>query len=758
MNKKIFVCIAAAVLCCGFRSYSQGQPIGYWRAHMPYNNAISAATDGVTVFAASDESFFTYNAANDELSTYSKVEGMADVGMAYLAYDATTDYAILAYTNGNIDLFKDETFYNIPDIKLKNITGLKKINHIYAENGTAYISTSFGIVVLNLIKKETKETYTFISNGINIEIKEFSGAGNYFYAATANGLYRANKNSPNLQAFASWQKLSGRPLNSITTVNNNIFTSTADSVFSLANDTLAFVYKTPYKINSIDSAKDGIWVNEDIAAQFTGKVKHITENHQVIDSFKTRGKPVKTLTLSDQSVWVADALNGLCKRNSGDDLKFYQPGGPASNTSFDLLPYNGELWIAHGGYDDNWTYKYGRSGLSHFKDNKWTIYNWNTTQLFYDEDITDMDVLARDPVNGTIYAGAYRSGLFIVKPDGSYEYYREGTSFLEPTQGDPSAYRVSGITFDQNNNLWLTQAGAIHELAVKTPEGNWYKYSGAASSVYAASIVTDDYNQKWYIMPGGLAGVAVYNDNYTPDNPNDDIYAKFSTSNISAFVNCIVSDKQSAIWFGTNDGIGVLNCSPDQIASGTCQIDRPIVQYDQFAGYLFQNEKIKSIAVDGANRKWIGTMNGVWLISPDGDKIINRFTAENSPLPSNAIQKIAIDPITGDVYIGTAAGLVSYRSTATEGIESVQNVITFPNPVPSGYTGTIAIKGVPENADVRITDISGQLIYRTKALGGQAVWSGKDYTGRRPQSGVYLIFITNKDGSQTHAGKMVFME
>lgn len=165
-----------------------------------------------------------------------------------------------------------------------------------------------------------------------------------------------------------------------------------------------------------------------------------------------------------------------------------------------------------------------------------------------------------------------------------------------------------------------------------------------------------------------------------------------------------------------------------------------------------------AMAVDGANRKWIGTTNGVWLISASADKILYRFTTDNSPLPSNVVQKITVDPITGDVYIGTDLGLVSFHSTAIEGSEENTTIITYPNPVPSGYKGTIAIQGIAANADVRITDISGQLVYRTKALGGQAVWNGLDYTGRRPQSGVYLIFVTNSDGTQTRSGKMVFME
>jgi hypothetical protein len=148
----------------------------------------------------------------------------------------------------------------------------------------------------------------------------------------------------------------------------------------------------------------------------------------------------------------------------------------------------------------------------------------------------------------------------------------------------------------------------------------------------------------------------------------------------------------------------------------------------------------------------------VRLLSPDAGKILNRFTVDNSPLPSNLIQKIAVDQVTGDVFFGTDEGLVSYRGSTTEGDpDNTATIQTFPNPVPSGYTGPVSIRGLVTDADVRITDIAGQLIYRTKATGGQVVWNGLDYTGTRPQSGVYLIFITNKDGSQTRVGKMMMM-
>ncbi len=746
---------ALLVGCAVTTVLGQNMPIGQWRAHMPYNEAVAAATDGVTLYAASRYSFFTYNTAQDEISTYSKVEGMSDVGISLVGYDAHSGSSIIVYRNANIDLFRDETFFNIPDLKLKTIAGAKNVNHIHVEADAAYLSTSFGVVVLNLDKKETKETYTFMQNDQTIEVFSFTSAGDHFYAATADGLYRAKKSSINLQDFAAWQKVDARTsLRKLLAFNNQLVAGSTDSVFALSADSLRFVLSTNRIIRNIDATEQELWISEENPVALPGMVRKLDSDLSLTDSVVVWGKPVGVLTLADGAIWIIDEQNGMGKKN-GNDVTYLKPGGPASASAFDIMPYNGEVWVAHGSYSDAFNYQKNPAGISRYQNGEWKIYNGTTEPKL--QDATDFVVLARDPADGTVYAGAFRSGIFIVKPDGTTQLLKDNTGFLEPAIPDPSAYFIGGLAFDQNNVLWVVQGGALHELVAKTPEGNWIPMRGAASGIISAAIIVDDYNQKWYLTPYSGGGVAVYDDKGTPDNISDDAYIRVSTSEVDNTAYSIAKDRTGSIWVGTAKGIGIFHC-PGEILEGTCKIDRPIVQYDQFAGYLFQNEKVNTIAVDGANRKWIGTNNGVWLISPDGDKIIHRFTSENSPLPSNIVQKISVDPITGDVYMGSSDGLVSFRGTATEGGETNQTVITFPNPIPSGYSGTIAIRGVSENADVRITDISGQLVYRTRALGGQAVWNGLDYTGRRPQSGVYLIFVTNRDGSQTHAGKMVFME
>jgi ligand-binding sensor domain-containing protein len=377
-------------------------------------------------------------------------------------------------------------------------------------------------------------------------------------------------------------------------------------------------------------------------------------------------------------------------------------------------------------------------------------------------------VLAKDETDGTLYAGSFSTGLFILKADGSYQTLKTN-SILDRSTPNPGWWQVFGLALDHENNLWMTLFGSEHQLYVRVKSsGNWYKFSipfRTGSYPYAAgNMVVDDYDQIWYICPGpDLGGGAmVYNYNGTPEDPSDDkavsLHIGSGAGNLpSDRTLCIAKDKNGDIWIGTTDGIGIISCA-STIMQTQCDGSIPIVQYDNYAGYLFKGENVRSIAVDGANRKWVGTDNGVWLLSPDANQIVSRFTQDNSPLPSNLIQKIAVDPVTGDVYIGTQQGMVSYHGTATDGGTSNSNVITYPNPVPGNYNGTVAIKGLVANGDVRITDITGQLVYRTTALGGQAVWNGKDYTGHRPEAGVYLIFVTNKDGSQTFAGKMVLTQ
>ncbi len=735
---------------------AQNAPVGTWTSHLPYNDVISIATDGRMLYAASEISFFTYDPASGALDAYSKTQGMSDVDMAWVAHDRTTGYTILTYKNGNIDLFKDRNFYNIPDFKLRVINGTKDVNGVYTENGLAYISTSVGIIVVNLEKKEIKETYEFIQNEITIPVFAFAANNQYFFANTGSGIYRINRNSPSPQVFSLWQKISDKVLPDAVVEQNIFFAANQDSLFKAQGDSLVGLMSLGGGGDHIDAGNGYLLVSS------YGTVEGYNATTWSKDVYNYKFTDTRqSVLLTDGSLWVADYTKGIAKGQ--DNISYVKPNGPSGLSSYDIYAYDRNVLVAHGAVSDNWVYRFNTDGFSEYKDGQWV--NYNSRNYPYLNAFTDFITITKDRNDGTIYAGSFISGLLILKADGTHQQLKEGSPILESTLMNPGTWAVGGLVLDDNNTLWVNNFGTTNELAAKTLDNTWHKFNLPYNTVYpggGAHIIIDDIGQKWYVSPRG-SGVIVYNDNGTLEDKTDDasrqLLAGAGAGNLpDNDVYAIAKDKNNAIWIGTRAGIGIVNCT-EVVTTNQCDAEQPIVQFDQFAGVLFGTEIVYAIAVDGANRKWVGTANGVWLLSPSGEEIVSRFTAENSPLPSNVIKKITIDPISGDVYIGTEKGLVCYRGTATDGGETnEEQLLTFPNPVPTGYSGTIAIKGFVENADVRITDISGQLVYRTTAFGGQAVWNGLDYKGRRPQSGVYLVFATNKDGTEKTTGKIVFMQ
>jgi len=753
------------VFLYGARTLAQQRPIGQWRAHLPYNNAQGVATDGGTLYTISEKGFFTYNAVTGDQELFSKVNGLHETSTSAIAYDIATSTCIIAYENSNIDLYRHHSFKVLPDLKNKSFSGSKSINHIYTNNGYAYLSTGLGIVVIDLDKQQVKETYVFSKGGQTIGINAFSADGTYFYAATGTGLYRIARNNPTPQVFTAWQVVdTQRSFKQLAAVGGNaVYTTTAsDSVFRISSSGLQHVFEgdTITTIVHIDGGKDILYIGQRNIRNGAARIYHLSLADVVVDSTRI-GYPKGVVEVADGTPWLADLYRGLGVRRPNGDINYIIPPGPNNAGNTGLYAHNGELWIAHGGLNDGYNRRGSQSGLSRFQHEAWTIFQPDNYPLFRDSVFDFLDVV-KDPRDGTLYAGTYNSGLFELKANGDGRMIKQGE--LEPAQTNTDGYPATSMAFDATGNLWVTQIFMLNELAMRTPAGVWHHFPVELPRTFRLGfgLVIDDFGQKWYYSAIG-GGVIVYNDGGTPELRGDDplplqlIIGKGRGNLPSDIVRSLAKDRDGAIWIGTEDGIGIVNC-PGSVMDRSCEAELRIVQYDQFAGHLFSGESVRAIAVDGANRKWIGTTNGIWLLSADAGKILNRFTADNSPLPSNLIQKIAIDDVSGDVYIGTDQGLVSYRGTATEGDPSNSATVqTFPNPVPAGYSGPIAIRGLVTDADVRITDIAGQLIYRSKATGGQLVWNGLDYTGTRPQSGVYLIFITNKDGSQTRVGKMMMM-
>ena len=329
-------------------------------------------------------------------------------------------------------------------------------------------------------------------------------------------------------------------------------------------------------------------------------------------------------------------------------------------------------------------------------------------------------------------------------------------------------YLIYGLDFDNGGNLWISNSRAQKPLLVKKRDGSWKSFSlpGFSNNSYMAGpLLVTSWGHKWVISPKSSI-IAVFDDNNTIDNTSDDRSKNVSITGVESLtqsnvVTCMTEDRDGNIWFGTDAGPIVVsnaqNIFNDNSVSAY-KVKIPLSVEDNTAAFLLEQERINAIAIDGNNRKWIATeSSGAYLVSADGTKQVSHFSAENSPLLSDNVLDIKVHPKSGEVFFATDKGLISYRGFATEGTDDFGDVYVFPNPVRENYAGDIMITNLATDADVRITDISGNLVFKTKALGGQAVWDGKNLIGKRVNTGVYLVFCSNEDGSKTFVTKLLFI-
>lgn len=754
--------------------------IGQWRDHLSYKKGISVTQGSDVIYCATESGMFSLKPSDNSIERLSKITGLSDVEVNTIRYNDYNNTLLIAYKNANIDLVTGSTILNISDIKRSIITAKKTIHNIHFRNGLAYLACGFGVVVLDMDKKEIKETYYIGINGGYINVHDICSDANYLYAATDSGVYQAALNGPNLADFTSWTKFTSLPsgiYNTIASFSGKIYTNYS------APSTLPWPADTIYEY---DGAQwNHFSLSPDIAFRPVRKIEE-SQNKLIIslinyldvyDADSLLGSislfntgfdidPFQCIVdLSNPfTYWIADNYNGLtrCYNFNGGSQR-YTPNGPNTSDVYALHMENEELWVAPGDRGETWSNVYNRAEANRFQGETWSSITQATIPAL--DSMYDIVSIAVDPNDKhRVYLGTLGAGVVEIQNGSLINIWNETNSSLQSTGWSTTFHWVGifGLTFDKDGNLWVSNSNAPEALSVRKTDGTWQSFNSSALVINptAGNILIDQSNQKWVILPRNV-GVLVFNENGTWAT-GDDKMKKISSltgsgSLPSNEVLCLAEDKDGEIWAGTDKGIAVFYCA-DQILTSGCEAQQIFIEQDGHTQILLETEVINAIAVDGANRKWIGTQNsGAYLMSADGTTEIQHFTIDNSPLLSNEIRSIAINPKSGEVFFGTGRGIISYRSDATEGLEEYTNVLVFPNPVKPGYEGPIAITGLVENVDVKITDVSGSLVYQTKSLGGQAIWYGKNFKGEKSHSGIYLVFCTNEDGSKTFITKLLLV-
>jgi hypothetical protein len=760
--------IIILLLSINYPQITWGQlALGNWRAHLSYNATIATAQAGSKIFAASKASVYYYDMNEGDIHGMSKVTGLSDFGVVALNANPYNNVVVVGYANANIDLINNGNIINISDIKRKTILGDKIIRSISFYDELAYVSCSFGIVVVNTTKNEIKETYFLGPGGSNLDVFGTTADETYIYAATKNGIYRALRTDPFLVNSDNWTRI----FSSATAGNFNLITRIGSKIVfnhQLAGgDSLWYLYNGTFNAAPYGYANRylGVSNNQLLAANFFSVL--FFDSNMVMQSYIDNASIPALLpncAFTDGiNTWIGDEFQGLIKFQNSNQYDFIFPNGPASSTTAIVHLINNDLFVGHAVRNNNWQPTYSQAGFSHYDFNSWQTINGyapNNPSLKVG-DVWDLVTTAVNPNNSKqAYFGSWGKGLLETNNNNIY-HYTNTNSLLEANQF--GAVRVGGLSFDSFGNLWMTNSEKDSILKVKRSNGTWksFKSKGVDPTSIVIDLLVDDLNQKWINLY--RKGILVFNDNNTLDNLADDKW-RFLTdvagngglSSPSVF--CMAKDKDGQIWCGTEKGVCVFYAPGQVFSTSGFDAQRILIQQDGYNQYLLEKEFVQAIAVDGANRKWIGTQaGGVFLMSADGTQQILNFNENNSPLISNNINSIDINPITGEVFFGTALGICSYRGNAIEGQDACSNVLVYPNPVRPDYDGDIAIKGLVSNGQVKITDVSGHLVFETKALGGQAIWDGKNFDGKRVQSGVYLAFCSDDDGTNTCITKLLLI-
>lgn len=742
-------------------------PIGQWREHLPYNSAIDVTAGDGKVYCATPYSLFSVTIAGNTVERFSRVTGLSETGVSAINYDEGNKKLLIAYSNSNIDIIYRNDIYNVPDIKRSTIIGDKNIYNIYPLGKNYYLSTGLGVVVIDGDRYEVKDSW-FIGNGGNqVKVNGFTSDGTYFYAATEEGLKKVARNSPNLANYSNWQTVSGGngltagPCNNVLTVQDKIIVQKNDSLFVQNGTNWSFLYTDTWPFISSNTTENKIQICER-QANGISRVVILNADGTVFRTLANTGAvsfPRKAI-LYNNYPWVADQFASLSRFGASFSYEQYILNSPQATASGEMVVYNNIFYATAGSVNDAWNYQYNGDGIYTFSAGSWN--NINRYRYAAIDSLLDYVTIAIDKRDETIWAGSYGGGLLHVKPGPVFEIFKQNN--LGVTIGDPGSYRVAGLAFDTENNLWISNFGSTQPLRVRKADGSWKSFTLPFSLFGNAlsQIVVDDNNYKWIVSPLGN-GLICFDHGASIDNTADDKWRRYTNGSGNgnlpgSEVLCVAKDKSGFIWVGTADGIGVIQCPEQAFSNQACDAIWPIVPNGNFAGYLFKGQEVRSIAVDGADRKWVATKNGVFLISATGEKVIYQFTEDNSPLLSSDVKKVAIDGKTGEVYFATLKGICSFRSTATDGGETNEDdVLVFPNPVPPGFTGTIGIRGLANNAIVKITELDGRLVYQTRALGGQVVWDGRNYKGQKISSGVYLVLITDEGKKERAATKIFFI-
>jgi len=718
MQKWIYILIGLLGFIKPLQAQLKLGPIGSWRAHFS-NESINQVVKGDQTYVASTNQIIQID-ANKQINYLNTTTGLHATGIHKIAWHPIENQLVIAYKNSQIDIVKGDQVTLIDDIQITSLYADKKINDLIVFNNNAYLACNFGIVMIDLLKKEIKSTLFPNNNRQSVKVLQTLPFQNKLFALTENGIWSTILGQNNSWGQENTVGISG--IKNMFVFKNQLYFNNQQKIYPYQSNIAIYQINTG-TIETIAVDEDRIlagitYQNKGALIQF-----NINQTNTVVIDSNVLIQPVGILK-DGNTIWVADLGKGLYEKN--EQSKWTALGGPLSNAFGSNAFSNQQILMSYGA---------NKIGISSLNEKGWS----NLTQI-QNLKINYVEAVSIDPIDQSWWMGMGNQLI----------HYDLNKKIIEEILPSTFNGAIKSIQQKTDGQIVLLKEG----FGIVSKEGgkwNSYPMQTGFSSNNLKKILVDKNDLSWIIGPK-QQGIVLFQKQNNQAVWRQLNRGKGSGNLPSMEVTAITEDRDGSIWVGTDNGIAIFQCNSINEA---CDAYLPIVQSNGFNGYLFQRETIYSISIDGANRKWIGTDNGAWLISKDGTEVLKHFTTENSPLPDNTVLSIGIEPTDGDVFFFTKNGIISYKGEATESTKSQTAIKIYPNPIAPNYNGPIIIKNLVENALVKITAINGQLMMQTRALGGQAVWNGRDQYQQKVASGIYLIFVRDDMGNEKAVGKIL---
>jgi hypothetical protein len=712
---------------------------------------------------------YYYDLTGNNVQTFTKKDGLNEANISALKYDSLTRTLLVAYSSGAIDVITDNGITYFTDISRSDFLGSKNITDINIYNGYAYISTGIGLIVFDLAKKEIKESYSNLnSTGALTAISASVVFHDTLFAISSNGLISAPLTSSiNRMDFTNWKSY----LNS-DSISPTISQLSCNDTWLFAGANKDYIYKyTNGKWgrllstkNSPDILRDMVSINGRTIVAFGWLSIFINDSLKLDTLYKGEWSNLSNVIFKPHNtniLYASDYGNGLVQM-AYNNASTFVPSSPAAKDAFCIKYINGKMYLLAGGYYNNMQSTGRREPVCIF-DN----FNWATLNL----NVTDILTTVYNPVNGYQYFTMIKSqyikaGFVILKPDNSLLYIGDstqtpGSTFIDPVGPGAGYLEIMDMAVDPSGVSWIIQSSESHLKPILHSydlNGKFKSYdiNTTDAQSWPSNIIIDDFGNKWIRLGArDNNGLFVFNENRAANQQVISLSNSVGSGNLPSInVTCLAKSTNGEIWVGTDNGVGVFYNPANIFSSQGSDAGRPV--YNSYP--LLVGQTVNYIKVDGGNNKWIATNNGVWQFSPDGSSVINYFTAENSPLPSDQVLNMDINDKTGEVFFITNGGVASYRALATAPDQAYNTVQVFPNPVLPNFSGTVGIRGLTSQSFVKITDINGRLVYQTVSQGGTATWNMITTSGEQAKPGVYLVFSVSQDGTEQIVSKFAVLD